>query len=181
MGLEALDNKIEAIRAEAAQTHQNLQLNIANINGDRTLSQEGKDAQLKSVREHVTFQLKELRAKEDKLVTDKVEELSRRLAGSVGTDPSAVIAFRDAQDRAEALEDAEKAASMMARALQTGDKSLAAALMRRALDANWTGVFQQYAAANPGSADDANDLHTLRAFQTSLGKSFERTMIYNAS
>lgn len=181
MGLEYVDNKIEAVRADAAQAQRNYQLTTDGIKNDRSLSAEGQATNLAAARELTAKQLKELRAKEDKLVTDKVEELSRRLAGSVGTDPSAVIAFRDAQDRAEALDDAHRAATMMERAIQTGDKSLAAALMRRALEANWNGVFQQYAAANPGSADDAKDLQTLRDFQTDLGKSLERAMIYNAS
>jgi hypothetical protein len=58
---------------------------------------------------------------------------------------SEVIAHRDAQDRAAQLETADDATTMLRRARQHGDESLAVAVAEGAFRRGWVEVSQEYA------------------------------------
>ena len=63
----------------------------------------------------------------------------------------------------------------MARAIRTGDRSLAHAIYRRALDAHWTTVAGMFTKENPTLAEVGRDLQTIK---TALEDSLARTMYY---
>ncbi len=74
------------------------------------------------------------------------------------------VSFRDAQDRAAQLEDAQQAAVLLDRAVQSGDHHLAQAVAEKAYSnasglfgGQWADVLNQYAAARPWAADKLNE------------------------
>lgn len=85
------------------------------------------------------------------------------------------IAFRDAHDRADNLNDADDALPVLKRALRSNDPSLALAIFRRAIDAGWTTVTDAFIAENPGLSDVVRDLHKSQGTKDST---MGRTMSY---
>lgn len=114
-------------------------------------------------------------AEEKEIIANKITALERRLDGYVGYSESNIIAFRDAQDRAEAVEDEDRAATLMARALRSSDRTLAHALYRRAVENNWTEARNAFAADNPAVAGLVRDVHKLHALRAAT---FNRAVAY---
>ncbi|MBF4568774.1 hypothetical protein ITJ57_08315 [Plantibacter sp. VKM Ac-2880] len=119
--------------------------------------------------------LKVLLEKEKALVTDRAQDLERVLDSKVGHTASDIIAFRDAQDRAEKITDADEAERVISRALRNSDDSLAYAVFRQALDHRYTGAINLFAAEKPSAAEAAKDLMDVREEQEST---MERAMHY---
>lgn len=175
MSLTYLDTQLDELRAEAKQLNDRFARTRAEIERDPNLSAEGKKIEIDQWRESTKASLNGLRDRELKLVDDKIGELERQLDAKVGHTSSDLIAFRDAQDRAEKLNNPEDAERVLARAIRTDDKSLAHAVFRRALDSRWGTVIKQFEQANPQLATVANDLNTLEQFRA---PSIQRAMIY---
>jgi hypothetical protein len=175
MSLEYFERTVEQVRAEAENLRGNVDARRNEISQDRTLSDEGKQQALAEVTSNAKPKLKELRAREDKLIADKINELESRIDSKTGNTATDVIAFRDAQDRAERLEDPDEAERLIARAMRTGDTSLAHAVFRKAMDAGWPSVTRTFTSANPELTDVVRDLGQLTKFRE---QTFNRTIAY---
>lgn len=75
-------------------------------------------------------------------------------------DPATILVYRDAEDRAAKLANADDAAAMLARATENGDTLLARAVAGYAHSKKWQNVTESYAEA-AGLADDLDELNTL--------------------
>jgi len=165
MSVAYVDGLIDKVRAEASQTQIAHGKIIAEINADTTLSAEGKRLRVSESNDSIKAHLQALKAREMQLVDDEITRLERLLDAKAGTTSSDIIAFRDAQDRAERISDWNEADRILERAERTGDKTLAHAVFRRALDSGWTSTTQAFAKANPDLAEAAKDLSTWKRFR----------------
>lgn len=145
------------------------------INRDPSLSDHGKQERIDALESERATQRTTGMATEKQIITTKISELERRLDGFVGWSNENIMAFRDAQDRAENIDDPEKAASVMARAIRTNDKTLAHALYRRAVDQRWDDASRAFAADNPAVAQLVNDVQKLQQLHDN---SFNRAVSY---
>lgn len=178
MTLDNLEAQIQSNRDSAEREQNSTAARIREIDNDPTLSDEGKRRESEQFRAYAKTKLKEYRAKEEGLINNKITELERQLDAITGNSSSDIIAFRDAQDRAENLEDADAAEKVIARALRTNDRTLAHAVFRRALAARWNNVTQIFERENPEAKVVASDLAKLLHARDE--DSFERTLIYSA-
>jgi len=165
MSVTYVDGLIDKVRAEASQTQTDHGGAIAAINADTSLSAEGKRLRLSEQNDAVKAHLQSLKAKEMQLVDDEILRLERLLDAKAGSSSSDIIAFRDAQDRAERISDADEGTRVLERAERTGDKTLAHAVFRKAIDSGWTATVQTFSQANPDLAEAAKDLSTWKRFR----------------
>lgn len=165
MSLDALDSQIEDIRARASEIHAFHSRESSGIDRDPNLTDAGKAEMKKTKTAETRSLLNGLRDQEKTLVASKVSDLQRQLDAKVGSTSTDIIAFRDAQERAERIDAAEDAERVMARALRNDDTTLAHAVFRRGIDHGWRGVVEQFTSAKPDSATAANDLTVLKRFQ----------------
>ena len=145
------------------------------INHDPSLSDHGKKERIDALEADRTTQRRSAMDQEKQIITNKIGELERRLDGFVGWSSENIMAFRDAQDRAENIDDPDKAATVMARAIRTNDKTLAHALYRRAVDQRWDDAARAFAADNPTVAQLVNDVQKLQQLHDN---SFNRAVSY---
>jgi hypothetical protein len=167
--------KIKTLRDDARASSNRLASAVENINNDPTLSDQGKKERIDALESDHTAQRKTNIATEKELIKRKIGELERRLDGFVGWSNDSIMAFRDAQDRAENIDDPDKAATVMARAVRTGDKTLAHALFRRAVDQRWDEARNAFAADNPTVAQLVHDVQKLHELHDN---SFNRAVSY---
>lgn len=175
MTLTLLEDKIERLRDDASNTQRRLAARMKEIDADTSLSESGKTGLRDHARREAKERLSSLRSQENSLIDDEITTLRVRIESRAGSSSSDIIAFRDAQDRADRLEKAADALPMLERAIRQRDTSLASAIFRRAIDSGWAAVVRVYTDAHPESADLAQDLNTLiHAKENSLA----RTMHY---
>ena len=168
--------EIRTLRESAASQQRRTGAEVAAINGDTTLSSEGQRRALQTLNGSDTEAMKGLRQQEIDLLDGEAAKLETRLDGYIGYLSSDIIAFRDAQDRAETLESSERALTIMERALRTNDRTLAHAVYRRAIEAGWREVITPFDRANPEAAEMTKDLHTIRKLRAEGG--FGRVVAY---
>jgi len=167
--------QIKALRDKAAGSSREHSRAVDEINNDPALSDQGKKERIADLETGRSANRKAWIAQEKEIITNKITALERRLDGYVGYSESNIIAFRDAQDRAEAVGDGERAATLMARALRSNDRTLAHALYRRAVENRWEDARQAFAAENPAVAGLVRDVHKLQALREA---SFNRAVAY---
>jgi hypothetical protein len=176
MSLAQLESQIDDLRAQAASIQKRSARTSDSLANDKTLSDIGRRTKLDTERDRMRDQLRELRKKETELIAAKRQSLERRLFGLssvTSSDPGQVLLYRDSQDRAARLTHSDEAALVLAAALRSDDKTLAAAVLGRALDAGWTSIINEYLKENPSAGEDLNDLAKLQRYQ-----SFEATIAY---
>ncbi|MFC7925479.1 hypothetical protein [Microbacterium laevaniformans] len=161
MSREKLEADVESLRSQADSAQRDLASRTKQINDDESLSDVGKRDQLEQVRESTKARLKDLRRREEQLIDDELTTLRVRIESRSGTSSSDIIAFRDAQDRADRFQNADEARPVLERALRQQDKSLAAAIFRRAIESGWGSVVQAYTNAHPESADLIREIELL--------------------
>lgn len=181
MSTEALANSMKALRAEAAATMGNYQAQRDAIRQDRRLSPEGKEEQITALYNAAAARVNELGAKETKLLEDKHESLQKSLVSQLGSGSSDIIAMRDAEDRADRLENADQAARVLERAIRVSDRSLALAIVRRASEAGWRTVIAQASAAYPTVGETLRDIDNVIDEINSPAPSLYRSMAYSLS
>lgn len=167
--------KIKTLRETAKQASKAHSREINAIDNDLSLSDQGRQERIAEQQAYRKTQRSTAMAQEKQIITDKITALEKRLDGYVGHSESNIMAFRDAQDRAEAITDKDRAATVMARALRTNDRTLAHALYRRAVENRWTEAQNTFAAENPAVAQLVSDVHKLNELRDA---SFNRTIAY---
>ena len=175
MPLDILNSQVDSIRSEAASALDSHSRQIKAIETDVSLSAEGKTERKRAVNESAKESMRRLRQKENDAINMKVRDLERVLDSKVGNTASDIIAFRDAQDRAERFENADDAVKALERAIRTDDTVLAHAIFRRGIDSNWRSVLASFGNSYPDKKDLVGELAYLREAQTNT---FGRGMHY---
>ncbi|WIE69204.1 hypothetical protein [Curtobacterium sp. MCLR17_054] len=175
MSFDALNAQIEGLREQATQLQRSTNQERKNIAADTALSEEGKRQQAEAATAYARTQVAVLRNKETQLVKDSIRTLETQLDAKVGSGATDMIAFRDAQERADRVEDKEGASRLMSLALRSNDHTLAHALFRKAIDQRWGGVVDGFAAERPDSATAAKEIQILDDY---LKNTWQRNMAY---
>lgn len=161
--------KIMALREQASDARRGLESTLGKITNDNTRTQAWKTEEMGNAYRGARETIESLREQEAAVLERRERALLRKLTGTGATyDPLAVIPLRDAQDRADAIEDERQAERLMARATTSGDRTLALALAQRASKEGWASTFDSFAKEYPADANDANNLSEINAMQTSL-------------
>jgi hypothetical protein len=181
MSTAALNNSIQALRNEASTLIGHYNYEREAIRQDRLLSPEGKEEQLAAIFANASARAKALAEKEDKLLADELERLQRSLVTQLGSGSTDVIAMRDAEDRADRLDNAEDAARVLERAIRGNDRSLAHAILRRASDAGWRDVVAKAAAAYPAAGETLRDIQEVNGTINGMGPLLARAMAYGVA
>ncbi|OBA60920.1 hypothetical protein A5647_12525 [Mycobacterium sp. 1100029.7] len=117
----------------------------------------------------MSAKLSDLRKKEKELITAKRQSLEKSLFGLssvTSSDPGQIIAYRDAQDRAARLTQADEAGEVFAAAIRSEDKTLAAAILGRALEAGWSSIVAEYVKQNPSAKQQLDDLAKIHDYDS---------------
>jgi hypothetical protein len=161
---------IKELRDRASRNSRAYSVRLNEIHADPNLSATGRDAEINAETDGHRAAQKALRERENELIDRKVASLELRLDGIRGYASSDIIAFRDAQDRAEAISTPEDAAKVMARALRTSDRTLAHAVFRVAFDNQWTDAVNQFKAEQPDTARIVTDIGKLKRLRSQFGR-----------
>lgn len=178
MSLAQLESQIEDLRAQAVSIQKRSNRTKDSITNDRDLSDQGRQTKLDAERDRTLEQLRNLKRKETELINTKKQTLERKLFGlsTVTTsDPRQILLYRDSEDRAARLTRSDEAAQVFAAALRSDDKTLAAAVLARALEAGWHSIINEYVSENPSAGEDLKDLAALAELQR---RTFDATMAY---
>lgn len=167
--------QIKAIRDTAATGSREHSRAIDAINNDPGLSDQGRKDRIAELEQNRRAQRRAWMEQEKEIITRKISALERRLDGFVGYSESNIIAFRDAQDRADAIKDAAQAAKVMERALRTNDRTLSHAVYRKAVENGWTEARRAFAKENPTVASLVHDVARLQKLRD---ESFNRAVAY---
>lgn len=164
MALDILSARIDSDRTQAATLNASFNATVERIRANPTLSPEGKRRQIASAYLDTTAAIQKLQADEKANIEAKRVELNRNVFGTQDTDPSSIIAFRDAQDRADRLTTADEAQRLLDRSMLNGDDTLASAILERALGEAWRNVVDEYTAKNPDRASQLADLSSINNY-----------------
>lgn len=176
MSLAQLKSQIDDLRAQAARLYANGNRTTNLLDTDPTLNDIGKQRARDAEHDRVNSQIRDLRKKETELIADKKQSLERRLFGLssvTSSDPGQIIAYRDAQDRAARLTYVDDAREALTAAMRSDDKTLAAAVLSKALASEWRSVVDEYVKQNPSAGEDLTDLAKINQYS-----SFDATLAY---
>lgn len=167
MSLDTLNTQVDGLRDEAKSTASAYSQQARNIDRDPNLSPEGKTAAKAEVNTAARESLRTLSRKETEAINMKVRDLEKQLDSKMGSTATDMIAFRDAQDRAEKFDNPDDAKRVLERAIRSEDTSLAHAIFRRAIDANWRDVIATFGSEYPDKKDIVGELAYLKDAQKS--------------
>lgn len=148
-------------RAQAAHARA-----LDEIRADYTLSELGKRQKIQAQHEAHKVTMADFRGAVQRTTAAARADLERRLFGVPGTDASAAISYRDAQDRVARINRPHELATLLERAAASGDTALERAAFERAwrqranplASDGWTTLVADYVAQNPSLADDVDAL-----------------------
>lgn len=176
MALDALNTELNALRDSAARLQNDFVNQLRALNENDQLSMEGKHAELARIEPEYSAKLSELDKREDAILERTRISLRQRITGT--PDPTDVIAFRDAHDRAGKIESSEAARTAMARAIDVGDEALAKAILDQAIAKGWDTTVQKYTSAHPEMNTTITDLYALYRWTDNIQNEFERASAY---
>ncbi|MCX4541454.1 hypothetical protein [Streptomyces sp. NBC_01565] len=128
------------------------------IRGQKNLTARAKQTMIARAYIEARDALEQLKADEVAQIQRQRQQLDRKLFGTNGfsPDPNAVIARRDANDRAAKLETPAEAEHALHRAEREGDRIMAKAIAAKAADFSgdpvWAQILHQYVADKPEEA-----------------------------
>lgn len=175
MGLEYINSQIEDLRTEAGNIATQYAAEVRGIDNDANLSEAGRKSLRLETRESLKPRIEELREREKSLIDRAISERQSRIESRSGVTSTDIIAFRDAQDRADRIEKQTDALPILDRALRQGDTSLAHAIFRRGLESNWRQVTDRFTADNPDLIETVSELRQLVRIKEAT---FNRTLAY---
>lgn len=175
MALDHFETAVEGLRSQASTLVNQYNADVRYINSDPNLSDEGRTAARNDARDQVKPNITALRQREEALVDQLIKERQSRIESRSGVTSTDIIAFRDAQDRADRLEKQADALPILDRALRQGDTSLAHAIFRRGLEQNWKQITERFTADHPDLNDTVEELRYLNQIKEAT---FNRTMAY---
>ncbi|WP_433626078.1 hypothetical protein [Nocardia sp. CA-120079] len=148
--------------AEMPDIRRNLTAAISRINADSRYSDTGKRNAIANAYLTARRQVDDLITKYETKVKTQRLDLERSLFGMRHTDdPAALISWRDAQDRADAIDSEQAAIRAFNRARNSGDTHLAKAVLQRAVHSGWHDIVQSADEVLPGSIEQLSELEQL--------------------
>ncbi len=152
---------------------------MADLRARKDLSEEGRRRQIAKARTDADAAMREI-AKADQADREKrYASLIRQIFQNPKSyDSTAVVSYRDAQDRAAALKNAEEATALLSRARFTGDRLLAQAVAMRALDGAMRDTLGNTGWAADGGVSvhvDSGACSRTKADSTSMAAGWSRT------
>lgn len=150
--VEQIQSQLSQYRNNAESARATFHSEQAEIRADNRRTETAKQQDLEQSRKAANDRITLQQQKERDYIAATRQKLETEAFG-IGSFPSTseIVAFRDATDRAERLDrnDADKAAEMYQRAVQTGDKTMMTALVTRAYKIGLTGILDQHAQRSP--------------------------------
>lgn len=133
-------------KAAVAGIQRRLNDTIEEIRSNRSYTPQGRKREMARAVMNARKQADKLKADTVAQRESRRSNLERLAFGIVGEPtPSELMATRDAQDRAAKLSTAEDAATMLHRANQSNDETLAKAVAQAAFNRGWASVANNYA------------------------------------
>ncbi|WP_280186161.1 MULTISPECIES: hypothetical protein [Nocardia] len=135
---------------------------VATITADRRYTDTGKRNAIAHAYRAARREVEALITQYETTVKTQRRALERDLFGLTDTkDPVALISWRDAQDRADALDSEQAAIRAFDRARNSGDTHLAKAVLQRATRSSWLDIIHGADEILPGSGDKLRELEQL--------------------
>jgi hypothetical protein len=160
----------------------------AEIRSRRDLSDEGRARQLAKAYAKARDEMTKLKRQDAANRDKRRSDLQQRLFGNPRSwDSAATISYRDAQDRAGKLKDPHEAASLLERAVMTGDDALGRAIAMRAigrmtrknLGDGWAQVADRWVKEqDPTTAEHVHELANIEHDSTDVKARFALGMSY---
>ena len=157
-------------RNQAAKIREALGQEVQFIRNQRNLTREGKQARIAAAIVKAQAKLAELRQAETQRLTERKDQLTKKLFGQTRPDDAKILLIRDASDRAAKIGKVADMEEAMNRAEMAGDsvllKALAQECARRSndpLQSGWSTLFQQWANAEYGANDAVEELGAIAA------------------
>ncbi|MGV3714347.1 hypothetical protein [Pseudolysinimonas sp.] len=179
MSLDQFTATITSLRDKASATHTAFSNRVTQIRNDPNLSPAGKQAAIRDLYDQHAPGLEQLAAEEKRTVAGKQNELRRAVFGLAPTDSNEIMKFRDAQDRADTIEDERTAQTVLERAILSSDTTLAAAVLERAQSLAWGDVVATYSAAYPDKATYLGELEEINSFADNIQQNFIGGLTYH--
>jgi hypothetical protein len=180
--LDDLNAQINALRAEAGRLRGAYATERKMTEASSKLTVEGKRDYLTDQARIVSDNIRRLAEAEAKAIRDTQESLRRGIFPATGSSPEALIAHRDAQDRADQIATPEEATRIMRRALDDNDTSLAKAVLRRATSEGPLGkllpAVDVYLAAFPADSARLHDLQKVEQLGSDLNFTMSQAWTY---
>lgn len=179
MSLESFETSVEMVRVEAKELSKQYGELTASIDANPSLSAQGKAEEKEAAYAEFRPRMDALRDREnahiDLAIKNRLSAIEAPAGGlSVGEMPS----FRDAQDRAEKISDKSEALTLIERALRHGDKHLAHAILRVAVDKGYSNAINAFEKAKPGMKETIDELAQLKRFREDTQQGLQHTFIY---
>ncbi|MCX5211472.1 hypothetical protein OG689_19625 [Kitasatospora sp. NBC_00240] len=147
---------------DVARIHRTMATQVERINANKTLNDHARRVYIARAYATARDQATALREKAEQQVRDRQTRLEKQLYGAAGSnDPGAVLARRDAHERAAQLDDPREASAALKRAERDGDTSMAQAIAARAVEWGWADLINEYAATRPNWAGNMRALQEL--------------------
>ncbi|GAA1250071.1 hypothetical protein JOF42_002347 [Microbacterium phyllosphaerae] len=179
MALDALKTEIDGYRAKAiAEISQYRELHDK-LKTDPSLTPLGKQEVLADAHRLVTESVAKIQKQEETAIATKAESLQRSLVARIGTSGGDLVAMRDAEERADRLEDDKDAMRTIERAIRSDDRPLAHAVIRKANESGWADVVNKAAEAYPSAGEAIRDAAALHRYTTDIREGFVRAATYS--
>ena len=157
-------------RNQAAKIREALGREVQYLRNQRNLTREGKQARIAAAIVKAQAKLAELRQAETQRLTERKDQLTKKLFGQTRPDDAKILLIRDASDRAAKIGKVADMEEAMNRAEMAGDsvllKALAQECARRSndpLQSGWGTLFQQWANAEYGANEAVEELGAIAA------------------
>lgn len=148
--MTALEREITSLRSQAATTMQNMQAQVDGVRADKNLSDVGKAEKIRAFYEKASVEVNTLQEREVTAINAKKTSANTRIFGNEQSfDPGSIVAYRDAQDRADRLADQNEAIRMYDRAVTGSDRQLERAILQRALSEGWQDIVSKHSENHP--------------------------------
>lgn len=179
---EQIGEKIDSFREIANQAKGTYQRHEAEVRANSSLSPQGKQEQLTSIRASANEKISAADQAERTYLAEARTRLEKYLFGIGGTPTTEeLVALRDATDRVDAIElsDHRKAADMFRRAAQVGDRTMMQALVTRAYNNGWGDVLDLYLEQHPGRQNEFAALQAINKVENNMQHVFLRGATYS--
>lgn len=167
MSIEDLHTEVQGYRDQAGRLAEDFARLHSEIESNPSLTVEGKREQLEPQHAEVVERIQALHAREKSAVKTEKERLERRLFGLTATasnSSDSIASFRDAQARANKLEDQGEADEMYRDAIISGDKILSTAILKKAISRGWSSIKEDFLDRNTAARGDLDDLAALTKY-----------------
>ncbi|WP_261165759.1 hypothetical protein [Microbacterium sp. Marseille-Q6965] len=181
MSLEHISAKIDQLREQANTEHRQFLDFKAGVESDTRYTSTAKSELIDEERTRLRTRMADLQEQELNVVRERIDALNKSLHRADGSSGADIIALRDAEERADRVENDNEAYRLLERAIHAGDRSLAYAVLRRAVGTGWTRVVDRAAESYPRAVEYINELNELHGFLDGFNAQFVRSMTYTVS